>query len=178
MADAPLRIKIEFSGTPILAFEKKRLKALMRSAGTEIAALARALIRRSARGGRVYRGSGGNKYRPYRPGRYSASAPGEAPANVTGTLARSIKVRPFKSGEGVAIRDTMFYALFLERGARGGGRKRSAGQRVRGKSGTATDRVLLPRPFLSTALERRQSSIGERLKAAVLDGIEFRRMKA
>jgi len=170
-----------------LVYTKKRMRKLMRQAGQEVAGLARALIRRAAGGGRTYGGSGGSKFvykrsgksvsRPYKAGAYTASAPGQPPVNVTGTLLRGIIVRPFKSGDGVAVRDRTFYALFLEAGARGGGRKKRGGQRVKGKAGAASARVLQPRPFLSTALARRERSLGERVRAAIIDDIEFRRIK-
>ena len=158
-----VRLQITIDSGYALVYGKKQLKALMRKAGGEIAATARALIRRSTGGGQDYRGSGGSsKYRGgYKPGHYTASVPGQAPVSVTGTLANSIKVRPFKSGEGVAIRDAAFYALFLQAGAKG-----------------PNGRVLMPRPFLTQALEQREASIGARIKASIVDDIEFRRIKA
>lgn len=174
-----IRLEIRISGGYQLVYGKKRLKALLRKAGGEVAAVARALIRRSAGGGREYRGGGGGKYRGgYRPGHYTASAPGQPPVSVSGTLANSIRVRPFRSGEGVAVRESAFYALFLQAGAKGGGRKGRGGNRVRGKAGTSSGRVLLPRPSLTTALEQRQASIAERIKASVIGDIEFRRIRA
>jgi hypothetical protein len=164
----------------VIVFEKKRLKAVLRRAGAEVASIARSKIKNAAGGGVMYRGPGGSaaKYRGgYIPGAYQASSPNQAPVSVTGTLARSIKVRPFQSGEGVAIRDGMFYALFLEKGAKGGGRKSRGGVRVRGKGGIGTVRVLQPRPFLTTALESRQNSIASRIQEAVLQDIKFRRLK-
>lgn len=168
-----VNLQITISNGAELFYGKKHLKALMRKVGGEIAALARALVRRSSGTGRTYRGSGGSRYRPYKPGHYQASSPGQPPVSVTGQLAQSIKVRPFRSGEGVAIRDTMFYALFLEKGAQGGGRKGG----LRGKAGARTGRVLLPRPFLTAALDQREASISTRVKAAVMQDIEFRRIK-
>lgn len=168
-----VNLKITIAGGYELIYGKKQIKSLMRKVGAEIASLARALIRRSAGGGRTYRGSGGSRYRPYRPGHYTASAPGQAPVSVTGTLAQSIEVRPFKSGEGVAIRDTAFYALFLEKGAMGGGRKGG----MKGRAANKTGRILLPRPFLTTALDQRAQSIGERVKNTIVSDIEFRRIK-
>lgn len=178
MTQGPVRLKIQFpEGTPLLTYDKKNLKSLMRKAGAEIAALARALIRRSVGGGRVYRGSGGSKYRPYKAGSYSASSPGQPPVSVTGTLAGSIIARPFKTGDGVAIRDTMFYALFLEKGARGGGPGRR-NKRTKGSIIANGRRVLEPRPFLTEALDQRSSSLESRIKDAVLKDIEFKRQKA
>jgi len=164
-----------------LTLDKKALRRVMASAGNEVAAVARALVRRSAGGGRTYRGSGGSSaYRGYKPGHYTASSPTQAPVSVTGTLARSIKAYPFKSGEGVAVRDSVFYALFLEVGAQGGvgsGRKGVKGRRNK-RGGNVGSRVLTPRPFLSEALDQRQASLGARVQEAMLEGIAFRRLKA
>lgn len=161
--------------------EKRQMRATLRRAGAEVAALAKSKIKGAARSGRVYYGPGGSAA-PYRggyvPGRYQASAPGGAPASITSTLGRSIKVRPFKSGDGVAIRDTAFYALFLEGGAKGGGggRARTKKNRVKASANSKT-RILAPRPFLTAALGERQDSIGERVKSALIDGITFKRIK-
>lgn len=159
----------------ILTKETKALKAVMRAAGGEIAALARALIRRSAGGGRVY----------YRNGRrYTASAPGQAPVKVSGALAAGIKVRPFKSGTGVAIRETEFYGVMLEGGAKGGGggkgarNKAGRGDKRGRRSMPTTTRVMLPRPFLSTAIKMREASLGERIRDAIVNDIKFKRIKA
>lgn len=161
-----IRMKIALQSAE-LQFDKKQLKKTMRQAGNEVAAAARALIRRSQGGGRTY----------YRDGtRYEASAPGQAPGSVSGALLRGIKVRPFKSGEGVAIRDSVFYSLFLERGAKGGGRKGGRGARNR-RGKAQTTRVLMPRPFLSAALGQRSTSLQERLREAVQQGIAFRKVK-
>ncbi|MFC0407921.1 hypothetical protein [Roseomonas elaeocarpi] len=160
-------------------YGKKNLRKVMRAAGAEVAQTARTLIRSSPASGRTYRGIGGSaQYRGgYKAGAYQASAPGEAPANVTGTLLRSIKVRPFKSGQGVAIRDAAFYALFLQAGATGGGRKAQDGKRVRGKAGTDTGRSLEPRPFLTAALEQRRASLGERIENSLHNDIALVRVK-
>lgn len=80
---------------------RTRLRAVMGAAGNEVAARARAMIR------------AGNRKR--------ASQPGEPPHSVSGKLARSIRARPWKDGEGVTIRASEFYALFLSLGAKGGG---------------------------------------------------------
>jgi hypothetical protein len=156
----------------VLVYEKKKLRAIMRAAGNEIAAEARKLIK-AAGGGVVYRGSGSGKYRPYQPGSYAASTPGGAPANVTGTLLRSIKSTPSQSGQAASIRAGVFYALFLEVGAKGGGRK-GAG-RHRGALGVT--RELQPRPFLSAALTSRESSIADRIRQSIVQDIAFKRMK-
>lgn len=158
-----------------LVYDKQHLKRVLRAAGGEVASVARAMIRRGGPG---------------------PSKPGQPPSSKTGTLANSIKIRPFRSGEGVAVRDTAFYALFLEAGARGGGGasrikanilpagavgargKVLRGQNRMKQSAINRTRILLPRPFLSAALEARQESIGMRIQAAVLEGIKFQRIKA
>lgn len=160
-------------------YDKKALRQTMRAAGAEVAQAARAQLRSSQGTGRVYYGSGGSSsYRGgYKSGRYQASAAGQAPVRVTGTLARSIKVRPFKSGEGVAIRDTAFYALFLEAGAQGGGRKSAGGKRISRKQQARTGRVLEPRQFLTSALEGRRADLRKRIEDSVQRDIGFVRVK-
>lgn len=155
-------------------YGKRELRKTLRQAGQEVAQTARRLIRESPASGRTYYGTGGAAYRGgYRKGRYTASAPGEAPRSVTGTLLRSIKVRPFRSGDGVAIRDAAFYALFLQAGAVGGGRKKG----IKGRKGADTGRRLDPRPFLTTALALRQGNLTPRLEAAVQRDIQFVRQR-
>lgn len=171
-----------------LSFDKRRTRAVLMKAGREVAADARRLVRRSQGGGRVYYGSEGSKYRPLMRGRHTASLPGQPPANWTGALAGSIGVRPIRKPDvdGVVIRDTIFYALFLEAGAHGGiasGRGGRKGKRnpkrwqQRGFKPVGS-RVLLPRPFLSTARDRRQDALAARVKAAVIEDVEFRRISA
>lgn len=159
---------------PSYAFvvDKMLLRKALRSAGAEVAAVARSLIKRSQGSGALYSKPGGGTYR--------ASSPGEAPVSRTGALANSIKVKPTRSGDGVTIRDAAFYALFLEAGAKGGTGSGKAGVKgKRNKRGqVAGARVLLPRPFLSMALDRRETSIAERVQAAVVGGIKFTRIKA
>ena len=168
-----------FISAPSYEFEynKKHLRSVMRAAGAEIARVARAAMRGSG-AGIVYRGTGGGPSAAfrggYRKGRFQASAPGQAPAKVTGTLAKSIRVRPFKSGEGVAIRDTAFYAVMLEGGAKGGG----PGKRFRNRrDAVGSSRVLLARPFLSAALTMRQNSIAGRIQDSIRDDVAFVRVK-
>jgi hypothetical protein len=139
---------------------KAGLRAVLRAAGVEVGARARALIR------------GGGKNR--------VSVPGEPPVSRTGTLASSIKVRPSKDGESVSIRDAAYYALFLEAGARGGvgsGKKGVRGKRNK-RRGVVGTRVLLPRPFLSTALDQvANAGLAERVQTAVVEGLKFQRGK-
>ena len=88
------------SGWTIIA-GKQQLRAVMLAAGSEVAAKARQMIR------------SGNRKVP--------SKPGERPHGVSGKLARSIRARAWKDGEGVTVRASEFYALFLSLGAKGGG---------------------------------------------------------
>ena len=155
-----------------LELDKTLVRRTLRAAGAEIAALARSKIRAPDGGGRLYYG------KRYPGGRHRASLPGQPPATATGNLLRSISVKVFRDGEGVAIRDSAPEALWLEGGARGGGRLKRAGSFVRGGAGIGKTRVLAPRPFLSTALMEREASIGRRLKTSIDDGMKFVREKA
>jgi Bacteriophage HK97-gp10, putative tail-component len=169
MTDSRLRIDV-----PSYAFtvDKKELRRALRGAGNEVAAVARSLIKRSQGSGRIYYKPGG--------GRYQASAAGQAPVSRTGNLATSIKVRPGRRGDSVSVRDSAFYALILQAGAKGGsgsGKKGVKGKRnKRGK--VSSQRTLEPRPFLTTALTQREDSIAARVRAAVVDGVKFQRIKA
>jgi hypothetical protein len=192
-----IRLKIALHAG-VFVYDKKLLKQMLRKAGQEVAAGARKRIRAKIGGGRVYGGSGGSaQYRGYKKGKYGASLAGGSPVNVTGTLARSIKVIAFKSGEGVAIRDMMFYGLFLEAGAEGGigsgggkstrstrkadgGKVNRSGQRnsytKKGvRVGLVGSRVVKPRPFLSVELDADAASIGDRLMVAVTKGIGWQK---
>jgi len=80
---------------------KNQVRAVLGAAGNEVAARARAMVR------------AGSRKHP--------SLPGEPPRSVSGKLARSIRARVWKDGEGVTIRASEFYALFLSLGAKGGG---------------------------------------------------------
>lgn len=173
--------KIEVTSAGLLVNEKKALRKIWRQAGNEIANAARQKIRKSTGTGRVYyvEGSSGAK------GKYRASAPGLAPTSISGKLAGSLKVYPYKSGEGVAVRSRMFYALFLENGASGGGNVKG-GAVKQTKSGTMRQttatkarslRQLLPRPFLTAALAERSTSIGKRVYDAICNDIQFKKMK-
>lgn len=175
-----LKVEVQPGG---LALDKRQLRAAMRAIGQEVAARARQIGSGSGTG-RLYYGPGGSaaKYRGgYVKGRYMASAPGQGPARVTGSLIRSIFVVPFANGEGVVIRSSKFYDLFLEKGAKGGGRRFSAatGSRVyrRGAGATGKSRVLLPRPLLTQAVADRAPTIGPRLREALLSGLKFERQR-
>ena len=80
---------------------RQQVRAVMLAAGGEVAAKARAMIRSGSRKG--------------------PSKPGEPPHSVSGKLARSIRARAWKDGEGVTVRASEFNTLFLSLGAKGGG---------------------------------------------------------
>jgi hypothetical protein len=106
-----LRLEITIPPQVALDLDARRVRAVLRSAGSEIAALAGRKVRQSAGTGKTYYGKGG---------KHRASLPGQPPASWTGQLANSISARVFRGGDGVLIRDSSFYARFLETGARGG----------------------------------------------------------
>ena len=171
-----INLSVRVTAAAMLTNNKKALRSTLRRAGAEVLAVAKAKIKKGG-GGRTYRGGGGTAggFRgPYRPGKVTASAPGQPPGSVTGTLKRSGKVRPFKSGEGVAVRFSAFYAVMLEGGAHGGG----PGRKFRTRRGApGSQRVLVKRPFLSTAMDERRGSIDRRVRAAVDEDIQFVRVK-
>lgn len=154
-------------GIPVgvqLTIDMKAKKKVLRQAGNQVARVTR---RKLSQGGT------GRKY-----GAHTASAPGQPPAKRSGALARSIGVRVFRSGDGVAIRARRFTALFLEDGAAGGVGSGKAG--VKGKRNTrrATvgTRKLEPRPFLSAAMkELSEQKLGEQLRNALIQGIDLRK---
>jgi hypothetical protein len=170
-----------------VALDKRRLKALMRSAGTDIASRTRRMISKTTGTGRAYRGGGGSAYRGnYRPGGYRASAPGQPPVSVSATLRGSIKVYPYKNGEGFAVRERAFYALFLEAGARGGGnpyggrgRPSAAGVRSRKHRGRGRymTRVLAPRPHLDRVMAEQEPQLEKRVRTALGQGVTWRQTK-
>jgi len=135
---------------------KKELKKVMRQAGQEIAADARALIR-----------SGNKKL---------VSQSGQPPISKTGKLANSIKLTSKGNGLKVVISDTAPYALFLEAGATGGGnRTKRAGRSKRGAA--TTQRVLEPRPFISVAAESNRSSLERRIAEALNKGVDLKKVR-
>lgn len=89
-------------------------------------------------------------------GANEASAPGSPPSQQSGELQRSLRVQRQRR-DGLAYRvETEFYALFLEYGAAGPGRRR-----------------LEPRPFLSIALANRrdliEALISEQVERAIYE---------
>jgi hypothetical protein len=165
-----MRLTVVVPSDLALTYGKQRLRAVLRAAGREVAAAARAAIRATQGGGRLYevRRSGGLEL-------HQASAPGQPPASLTGALAQSIRVQA--RDDSVVVRETQFYGKFLETGAHGGAPGRR-NRRLR-QAGLTTIfpvgvRVLEPRPYLSAALAQREASIEERIKASVIDDIAFR----
>jgi hypothetical protein len=161
-----------------LSYDRAALRKVLRSAGAEVAALARSMVRKASGGGRTYSKPGG--------GRYSASVAGSPPVSRTGAVASSIRVQTRLKGLSVRILDTAFYSRFLETGAQGGGgakgsrnvRKRQGGRR--GKyvlMQVIGRRQMAPRPFLTVAMEQKGDSISVRVRDAVIQGIAFKRQK-
>jgi hypothetical protein len=143
--------------------DRKQTKAVMRSAASEVASGIRSLLRSSQGSGRKY-------------GKHTASAPGEAPAKRTGTLAGSIRTRVRQRDNTItaSIRDQQFYALFLEKGAKGGGGpKRNRNRR----GGSSSQRILEPRPFMQRVLDAKATSITRRIRDAILQDTKFVRQK-
>lgn len=143
---------------PSVAFthDKKLLRRILGQAGRTIAQTARSLIR------------SGSGNRPH-----ITSTPGGPPMSLTGALAASLKVRV--KGDRVSVRDTQFYAKFLETGAKGGGGKKgSANKRKRGQNLPQTQRVLLPRPFVSVAADREMPDLQQQISKALAQGIDLK----
>ena len=159
-------IKVQTSGIPVLTFDKRALKKVLATAGREVAAQAKSYIKPGDGDGRKY---------PH----HQASAPGESPRSLTGNLRKSIVVRPFKSGEGVAIRDKAHYAASIEHGATGGGSNgrgvTKRDRKVNRRHPKNQTRRLAPRPFLVKAMEAKRASIERRLSDAVTKGFAFAR---
>lgn len=164
-----------------VALDKKQLRAVMRAAGNDVKNKTARLISKTAGSGRLYRGGGGSAYRgSYSNTPYRASAPGDPPVRVTGTLANSLKTFVYKSGEGFAVRERIFYALWLESGASGGGkpgRKWRAANRRKAARGVFTQRILLPRPALDKVMQREAPELDRRIGAAVQTGLTWKETK-
>lgn len=166
-----LKLTITSWGTVLL--DKRELKRVMASAAGMVRSKTASLVNQSQGGGRTYRGGGGGTYRGgYRPGSYRASAPGEPPVRVSGTLRSSIKSYTYPSGEGFAVRERAFYALFLEAGAKGGGNP-GKGKRT-GRHHGYKARVLEPRPSLDRVMAQLGSEIERRVGAAMTNGLTWK----
>jgi hypothetical protein len=178
-------LKLTVSNGGEVALDKRQLKNLMHSAGNDIKGKTARLISQSTGSGRNYRGGGGSAYcGTYRPGAYRASAPGDPPVMVSGTLRQSLKAYPYPSGEGFAVRERAFYALFLEAGATGGGnpgggragqRRRAQARRHRARYTTA--RVLQPRPHLERVMKQEEPNLERRVRQALSEGLRWRETK-
>ncbi|MCO6414812.1 HK97 gp10 family phage protein [Siccirubricoccus sp. KC 17139] len=135
-----------------LILEKKEIRKALGQSGRAVQRVAKSLVKSRA-----------------------VSQPGQPPAKQTGTLSKAFKVRVSKSGFSVAIRNTAFYAKFLETGAVGGGGRRGT-RNKRNRRGQvlqqSTIRTLAPRPFLSVALHRTENIIRSNLEAAMQNGIK------
>jgi hypothetical protein len=175
-------LKMRITNWGEVALDKREMKNLMRSAGNDIKNKTARLISQTTGSGRIYRGGGGSAYRgAYRPGSYRASAAGDPPAMVSGTLRQSLKVYPYPSGEGFAVRERAFYALFLEVGARGGGNPggnrrgaRRAGTRRHRSRGAYTARMLAPRPHLDRVMQQEEPNLEPRVRMALDQGLKWR----
>jgi hypothetical protein len=167
--------------------DQRALKALMRSAGTDIASKTRRLVSQGSGSGRYYAGGGGSAYRgAYRREGYYASAPGQPPVQVSGTLRGSIRVYPYPTGQGFAVRQRIFYALFLEAGAHGGGNPfggrgaPAVGARThqrRRARGRYRARVLLPRPSLDVVMAQEEPGLERRVRTALDQSLKWRETK-
>jgi hypothetical protein len=176
-------LKLSITSWGEVALDKRELKALMRSAGTDIKTKTARLISQTAGTGRVYRGGGGSAYRgSYRRGSYAASAPGQPPVMVTGTLRQSLHVYPYAEGDGFAVRERAFYALFLEAGAHGGGNPgphatRAARGRKHRARGRYQARVLEVRPSLDRVMTEQEPALEKRVRTAFDKGLTWRGTK-
>jgi hypothetical protein len=176
-------LKLTVTNWGEVALDKREMKNLMRSAAGDIKSKTARLISQTTGSGRTYRGGGGSAYRgTYRAGSYRASAAGDPPVMVSGTLRQSLKAYPYPSGEGFAVRERAFYALFLEAGATGGGnpgggrsgqQRRAQARRYRARS-VFTARVLAPRPHLDRVMEQEEPNLERRVRQALTDGLKWR----
>jgi hypothetical protein len=131
-----------------LQWDKTRIRKALRQAGNEVARAARGLIRQGS--GKIGRNAS-----------QAVSKAGEPPISKSGGLAASLSVRSAAGGRlAVRVADKAFYALSLEAGAHGVGK-----------------RVLAPRPFLSVALDAQRAEITRRLQEAVDRGIDMKAVK-
>jgi hypothetical protein len=179
-------LKLEVTSWGVVMLDKKQVRAVMRAAGNDIRSKTARLVNKTQGSGRQYYGGGGAAYRgEYRPGRYRASAPGSPPVRVSGTLRGSLKTYLYPSGEGFAVRERIFYALWQETGASGGGNpgkrallpiNRRTGKRKRAK-GVYTRRVLAPRPAIASVIASEAANLNRRVEAALLQGMTWKQTK-
>ena len=120
----------------------------------------------------------------YRAGNYRASAAGEPPVRVSGTLRSSLRTYVYPDGDGFAVRERAFYALFLEAGARGGGnpgarggaRQRALARRHRARRVYET-RVLEARPHLDRVMQQQEADLQRRVGKAFDEGLKWKETK-
>jgi hypothetical protein len=183
-------LKLTVTSWGQVVLDKRQVKALMRAAAGEIRTATSRMINKAEGGGRFYRGMGGGAYRGgYKAGMaYRASSPGSPPARVTGTLRGSLKAYVYPSGEGFAVRERAFYALFLEVGAFGGGprarrtarrdhRTASAAQRQARALARGETRVLEERPSLDVVMSRAAKTLNARVERAMFSGLTWKQTK-
>jgi hypothetical protein len=169
-------LKLTVSSWGLVRLDKGEMKKLMRAAGNDIRSQTAKLLNKSSGSGRVYRGMGGGRYRGgYRPGMgYRASAPGQPPVRVTNTLRASLKTYVYPSGEGFAVRERVFYALFQETGAEGGGPGLKRSKRASRGQGV---RQLAPRPSLDIVMANAAKALDARIARALFDGLTWKQTK-
>jgi len=173
-------LKLTVTSWGEVLLDKREMTKLMRAAGNDVKNKTAKLINAGQGGGRVthYHGKSGS---------YRASKPGDPPVRASGALRASLRVYPFKSGEGFAVRARQFYALFLEGGARGGGNPfggrpaasaawRANARRKRAR-GHYTTRVLEPRPFLDRVMAQEAPELDRRVKLALEKALSWKETK-
>ena len=151
--------------TPKLRYEKVRLRATMKAAGTEIIQVTRKLIKSGAKTGRRYRRWKGGPW-------YTASAPGQAPADRTGQLVYIMENKVYRNGMTVNIREGAPYAWILEHG-----RNSPKRQAIRKGKKVGVAIGLAPRPSLTAALKQRGPAIERRIYDSVALDLKFVRVK-
>lgn len=180
-------LKLSVTSWGEVALDKRELRNLMRSAGNDVRNKTARMLAASQGSGRAYRGGGGAAYRgQYVARAYHASAPGEPPVAVSGTLRGSLRTYVYPTGEGFAVRERAFYAVFLEGGARGGGNpfgSRGASGGVPGRHrrhrarGKYTARVLAPRPALARVMAEQGPDLDRRVRVALAQALTWKQTK-
>jgi len=138
-------INIKFPSAT-LVLKKDEIRKALRAAGRLVADRAKSLIQGS---------SGG---------------PGNPPKSRTGSLAS--KMRVTMRGDRVTITDNEYYALALEAGVANDPRPRKS--KKAGGQISQTIRRMMPRPYLSTALNASTDEITRRLQDAIQKNITFK----
>lgn len=164
----PIQLQIHVP-TWRIVHDRKATAKVMRAAASEVAGVARRMIR------------AGSRQHP--------SEPGQPPASKTGQLASAIRVRVKTTPGAIVARviDSAIdkagrpYGKFLETGRAG----RSAGVKRRHRRMTVAERqatsgqsgYMAPRPYLTLALEQRETSITRRINDAIMNDMKFQRIK-